>query len=113
MPPPHLTIVVTPDRLEDASPAWTDTVRSPAAGAVASFVGTTRDTFQGRPTLRLEYEAYVPMAEAELKVKEERGNRAFWLLLMETQKTHPPPPPFSSSASPPPPQPHTTCWPSP
>ena len=93
MPPPPLTIVVTPDRLEDAYPAWTDTVRSPAAGAVASFVGTTRDTFQGRPTLRLEYEAYVPMAEAELKVKEGKGKMAFLVAFDGKTKNSPPPPP--------------------
>lgn len=67
-PPPLITVAVTPDRLEDASPPWPDTVRSTRAGAVATFVGTTRDSFQGRPTLRLEYEAYAPMAEAEMRV---------------------------------------------
>ena len=69
-PSPRLTVVITDARLEDASPPWPDTVRSPAAGAVATFVGTTRDSFQGRPTLRLEYEAYGPMAEAEMMVRE-------------------------------------------
>lgn len=70
--PPRLTVAVTPARLEDAHPPWPDTVRCPSAGAVATFVGTTRDSFQGKPTLRLEYEAYVPMAEAELKVTTRR-----------------------------------------
>lgn len=36
-------------------------------GAVASFSGTTRDNFDGKRVLRLEYEAYVPMAEAEMR----------------------------------------------
>ncbi|KAF8071118.1 Mocs2-1 [Scenedesmus sp. PABB004] len=42
-------------------------VTHPSAGAISSFVGTTRDTFQGRAVLRLEYEAYVPMALAKLR----------------------------------------------
>lgn len=44
-------------------------VTAPGAGAISSFVGTTRDSFQGRRVLRLEYEAYVPMALAKLKVR--------------------------------------------
>ena len=42
-------------------------VASNAAGANSAFVGTTRDTFEGKKVARLEYEAYVPMAERELQ----------------------------------------------
>lgn len=42
-------------------------VVDPSAGAVASFVGVTRDTFEGKRVTRLEYEAYEPMAVAELR----------------------------------------------
>jgi len=42
-------------------------VRSPAAGAVVTFVGTTRNTNAGRAVVRLEYEAFVPMAEREMR----------------------------------------------
>lgn len=38
-----------------------------STGATSIFVGTTRDTFDGKSVVRLEYEAYVPMAEKELK----------------------------------------------
>ncbi len=41
------------------------------AGAVALFIGTVRDSSSaraGHAVLRLEYEAYVPMAERELKL---------------------------------------------
>lgn len=38
-----------------------------SAGGVSFFVGTTRDNFQGKRVLQLEYEAYIPMAEKELK----------------------------------------------
>ena len=38
-------------------------VGNPGAGAIATFVGVTRDNFQGKAVVRLEYEGYVPMAE--------------------------------------------------
>eukprot|EP00753_Platysulcus_tardus_P014200 PLAT4202.1.p1 GENE.PLAT4202.1~~PLAT4202.1.p1 ORF type:complete len:181 (-),score=64.21 PLAT4202.1:48-590(-) len=41
-------------------------VASPAAGAISTFIGTTRDNFDGRPVVRLEYEAYEPMALKEM-----------------------------------------------
>ncbi len=41
-------------------------VLHPGAGCVLLFEGVTRDTFEERRVLRLEYEAYGPMAEAEL-----------------------------------------------
>ena len=37
-------------------------VSAPQAGAVATFSGTTRDTFEGKTVLELRHEAYVPMA---------------------------------------------------
>ncbi len=40
--------------------------RDGACGAVASFVGVTRNTFGGRAVVRLEYEAHERMAVAEL-----------------------------------------------
>ncbi|KAL1916771.1 uncharacterized protein VTP21DRAFT_5475 [Calcarisporiella thermophila] len=41
-------------------------VGDPSAGAITTFVGTTRDTFEGKRVLRLEYEAYDPMATQTL-----------------------------------------------
>jgi molybdopterin synthase catalytic subunit len=38
-------------------------VLAPTAGAVLTFSGTTRDSFEGRGVLRLSYEAYPEMAE--------------------------------------------------
>ncbi|KJE93549.1 molybdenum cofactor synthesis protein 2 large subunit [Capsaspora owczarzaki ATCC 30864] len=38
-----------------------------SCGAVSLFVGTTRDTFNGRKVVRLEYEAYPSMAEKEMR----------------------------------------------
>lgn len=43
-----------------------DFVCDDSCGAVASFVGTTRDNFNGKKVLKLEYEGYIPMAEKEL-----------------------------------------------
>lgn len=37
-------------------------VHSRQCGAIATFSGTTRDTFEGKTVLELRYEAYVPMA---------------------------------------------------
>ncbi|KAL8527439.1 hypothetical protein ACS0TY_005338 [Phlomoides rotata] len=37
-------------------------VEAPHCGAIATFAGTTRDTFEGKTVLELRYEAYVPMA---------------------------------------------------
>ena len=37
-----------------------------SCGAVATFVGITRDNFQGKKVAKLSYEGYVPMAEKEL-----------------------------------------------
>lgn len=52
--------------LEDNSPIdlnkYSLFVRSPHSGAVATFAGTTRNTFNGKPVVELRYEAYVPMA---------------------------------------------------
>jgi molybdopterin synthase catalytic subunit len=42
-------------------------VASDNAGAIATFVGTTRARSRGRDVIRLEYEAYEGMAEAEME----------------------------------------------
>jgi MoaE-MoaD fusion protein len=42
-------------------------VASEDAGAIATFVGTTRARSRGRDVIRLEYEAYEGMAEAEME----------------------------------------------
>ncbi|NP_001413177.1 molybdopterin synthase sulfur carrier subunit isoform Mocs2B5 [Mus musculus] len=42
-------------------------VVSPLCGAVSLFVGTTRNNFEGKKVISLEYEAYVPMAENEIR----------------------------------------------
>jgi molybdopterin synthase catalytic subunit len=42
-------------------------VTRPGAGGVDVFVGCVRDDNDGRPVVLLEYEAYLPMALAEMK----------------------------------------------
>ncbi|XP_072613038.1 molybdopterin synthase catalytic subunit isoform X4 [Vulpes vulpes] len=42
-------------------------VISPLCGAVSLFVGTTRNNFEGKKVISLEYEAYLPMAENEIR----------------------------------------------
>ena len=46
--------------------ALRNAVADRAAGALASFLGVTRNSFQGRAVDHLEYEAYAPMAEREM-----------------------------------------------
>jgi len=46
--------------------ALVEEVRDPSAGAIATFVGTTRDHSRGRTVTHLEYDAYPEMAEAEM-----------------------------------------------
>jgi len=46
--------------------AAVDEVRTPAAGAIATFTGTTRARSRGRDVVHLDYEAYEEMAEAEM-----------------------------------------------
>ena len=49
-------IQITNNRLDVA--AISASVTDPGTGATSLFVGTTRDNFQGRKVVRLEYEAY-------------------------------------------------------
>mmetsp|Transcript_5318 Transcript_5318/g.6193 ORF Transcript_5318/g.6193 Transcript_5318/m.6193 type:complete len:194 (+) Transcript_5318:157-738(+) len=42
-------------------------VSDPGSGAISTFSGTTRDNFDGKEVVRLEYEGYIPMALKELK----------------------------------------------
>ncbi|XP_076885060.1 molybdopterin synthase catalytic subunit-like [Bidens hawaiensis] len=46
---------------------YTNYVHSPKCGAIATFYGNTRDTFDGKTVVELRYEAYVPMAIRCLK----------------------------------------------
>jgi molybdopterin synthase catalytic subunit len=42
-------------------------VSDDACGAVATFIGVTRNNFNGKVVQKLTYEGYVPMAERELR----------------------------------------------
>jgi molybdopterin synthase catalytic subunit len=42
-------------------------VQCDEAGAISTFTGTTKSIFNGKKVLKLEYEAYIPMAEKEMK----------------------------------------------
>lgn len=57
-------IKITHDKLQVEE--ITQKVTDPSTGAVSVFIGTTRDHFNGKKVLKLEYEAYVPMAEKQL-----------------------------------------------
>jgi len=63
-----------------------EAVRSPAAGAVVLFLGTVRETTDGRRTSSLDYECYAEMAEKKLaELEDEARNR--WSL-MECEMVH-------------------------
>jgi molybdopterin synthase catalytic subunit len=53
-----------------------DWVTDPEAGAITTFIGTTRNNNQGRNVIALDYEAYPEMAEKELaRLSEEAKKR--------------------------------------
>jgi len=54
-------------------------VRDPAAGAVVTFLGTTRNTNEGRKVVRLEYEAYGRMATREMEALAAQATRRWRL----------------------------------
>jgi molybdopterin synthase catalytic subunit len=45
--------------------ALVEEVASPECGGIATFLGLVRNHHEGRPVERLEYSAYLPMAESE------------------------------------------------
>ncbi|KAM0439703.1 hypothetical protein ACHAPT_000797 [Fusarium lateritium] len=53
-------VALTHDHLN--AQAIMDRVRSPSAGAIVLFAGTTRDNFAGKPVKELQYTAYRPRA---------------------------------------------------
>ncbi|KAI8166584.1 Molybdopterin synthase catalytic subunit [Colletotrichum sp. SAR 10_70] len=53
-------VALTYDLLDAA--AIMNRVRSPQAGAIVLFSGTTRDTFGDKPVKELQYSAYTPLA---------------------------------------------------
>lgn len=58
-------IVVTADPLKIDSAI--SSVSAGEAGATSIFIGTTRNNFDGKSVVRLEYEAYDPMARKEIR----------------------------------------------
>ena len=44
-----------------------DFVSVPGAGGISVFIGTVRDKTKGRAVVRLEFEAYKPMAISEME----------------------------------------------
>ena len=54
-------------------PACIDWVMSPQSGGIDVFIGTVRDATKDKPVVRLEFEAYVPMALSEMRKLAERA----------------------------------------
>jgi molybdopterin synthase catalytic subunit len=57
-------------------------VREPEAGAIATFIGTTRNNNEGRKVIALDYEAYPEMAEKELARLGEEASRRWKICRM-------------------------------
>lgn len=66
---------LTDARIDDA--ALTAAAARPDCGAIVTFLGTTRDHHEGRRVLRLEYEAYEPMAVAAMERIEREATTRF------------------------------------
>jgi len=50
-----------------------DFVSHPGAGGIVNFIGTVRNQTQGKAVIKLEFEAYVPMAISEMRKIAERA----------------------------------------
>lgn len=57
-------VLLTPDKL--SAEFAMQAVASPSAGGTSVFIGTTRDNFEGKAVMLLEYEAYEPMAKKKM-----------------------------------------------
>ncbi len=67
-----IQLLDTPLSVEDC----TQLVKSPSAGGTVVFIGTVRNQTKGKEVLRLEFEAYKPMAIKEMKkIAEEIASR--------------------------------------
>ena len=52
-----------------------DFVADPEAGAITTFIGTTRNNNEGRRVIALDYDAYPEMAEKELRPHRRRSRK--------------------------------------
>jgi molybdopterin synthase catalytic subunit len=59
-----------------------DFVTDPEAGAIATFMGTTRNNNEGRRVIALDYDAYPEMAEKELRRIGESAGKKWQLCRM-------------------------------
>ena len=59
-----------------------DFVTDPEAGAVATFIGTTRNNNEGRKVIALDYEAYPEMAEKQLARRGEEAGQKWQICRM-------------------------------
>ena len=60
------TLIILSNDIIEVSKAL-EFVVQPSIGGSSCFVGTTRDHFNGKKVVKLEYEAYISMAESEIK----------------------------------------------
>ena len=78
MASPDILVRVTADVLQLSE--YIEYVQDDSAGAISTFSGVTRNVFDGKKVIQLEYEAYKEMAEKVLKVRSTRQ----WLMSADT-----------------------------
>jgi molybdopterin synthase catalytic subunit len=76
-------ISLTFDRIDWES--LTQTFHSPKCGAIASFLGTTRDSFGDKQVVELSYECYDPLAR---KMMDSIAQKAIETFQLETAVIH-------------------------
>ncbi|SDF04278.1 molybdopterin synthase subunit MoaE [Mucilaginibacter pineti] len=61
----HTQVILTADTLD--VPSCINWIMSPQSGGIDVFIGTVRNATKGKSVLRLEFEAYEPMAISEME----------------------------------------------
>ncbi|KAJ3009972.1 UNVERIFIED_CONTAM: Molybdopterin synthase catalytic subunit, partial [Siphonaria sp. JEL0065] len=80
------TLVAVADKISTLDQLVQD-VGDDSCGAIATFSGTTRNSFQGKEVTQLAYEAYVPMAIKQIEIAIEAA-RAKWPQLTHVAVHH-------------------------
>jgi len=73
----HIEIILSDKTLNEQ--ACSDFVKNDDSGGIVTFVGTVRNQTKGKRVLRLDFEAYEPMAVSEMKKIAEQAVEKFSL----------------------------------
>ena len=73
----HIEIILSDKTLNEQ--ACSDFVKNDESGGIVTFVGTVRNQTKGKRVLRLDFEAYEPMAVSEMRKIAEQAVEKFSL----------------------------------